>query len=233
MKIREIHRWDVTPKEAIRIQKDLAKEIILRNTFNKIKLIAGCDVAFTKERSFAAVVVLDYSSLKVIEEVAAFSKINFPYVPGLLTFREAPALLPALRKIKNIPDIFLFDGQGIAHPRRMGLATHLGIILNKSTIGCAKSPLWGKYQQPPEIKGYYTLIKDKEEVIGAVLRTKKAVKPVFVSPGNGIDLKTAIKITLSATINYRLPEPTRLAHQLAGNSKLRNHVTSHRLRQPS
>ncbi|MCK4244393.1 MAG: deoxyribonuclease V [Candidatus Omnitrophica bacterium] len=219
MKIREIHRWDVTPKEAIRIQKDLARKITLKNSFAKIKLIAGCDVAFTKEKAYAAVIILEYPSLKIVEEVTTFSKINFPYISGLLTFREAPALLSAIKKLKNVPDIFLFDGQGIAHPRRMGLATHLGIILNKTSIGCAKSPLYGSYRQPPEIKGRYTLIKDKGEVIGAVLRSKKAVKPVFVSPGNGIDLKTAIKITLSTTLNYRLPEPTRLAHHLASDSK--------------
>lgn len=219
MQIRNLHSWDVTPKEARRIQKDLAKKIILENNFDKISLIAGCDVAFSKERSFAGIVILKYPDLEVVEEVTNSSPINFPYIPGLLTFREAPALLSAIEKLKKIPDIFFFDGQGIAHPGRMGLATHLGIILNKPTIGCAKSLLCGKYQQPAEIKGNYSFIKDKGEIVGCALRTKNRVKPIFISSGNRIDLKTAINLTLSVTLNYRIPEPTRFAHQLAEKSK--------------
>lgn len=147
-------------------------------------------------------------------------KTTFPYLPGLLTFREGPLILRIWEKIENKPDIIIFDGQGIAHPRRMELATHLGILLNKPSIGCAKTHLYGEYDNPPDIKGKYKYIKENNEVIGAVLRTKNGVKPVFVSPGNLINLDLSIEIILKCMKNYRLPEPLRLAH--LSSNQLRN-----------
>ena len=148
-------------------------------------------------------------------------KLTFPYIPGLLSFREAPACIAAVEKLKVEPDVFVIDGQGIAHPRRLGLATHLGLFFDKPTIGCAKSRLTGYFENPPLEKGAYSLLKDKDEVIGAVVRTRTNVKPVFISVGNKCRLDDAIKITLDCTTKYRLPEPTRLAHQLVSKLKLK------------
>lgn len=157
---------------------------------------------------------MGFPRLEILEKKFFVSQVVFPYIPGLLSFREAPLLLGALAKIKREPDIILFDGQGIAHPRRMGIATHLGLFLEKPTIGCAKSLLVGKYLHPGGRKGSYSLLEDKGEVIGAAVRTRKEKKPVFVSPGDGIDLMTSIEIVLRCTGRYRLPEPLRQAHLL-------------------
>ena len=148
-------------------------------------------------------------------------KLNTPYIPGLLSFREAPACLEAVEKLSHNPDMFIVDGQGIAHPRRLGLAAHLGVIFAKATIGCAKSRLCGQFVEPGIEKGSYSYLTDRDEKIGAVLRTRKNVKPVFVSVGNKYLLKDAINITLACAVKYRLPEPTRLAHQLVGKLKLK------------
>lgn len=158
---------------------------------------------------------MGFPRLEILEKKFFVSQVVFPYIPGLLSFREAPPLLGALAKIRREPDIILFDGQGTAHPRRMGIATHLGLFLEKPTIGCAKSLLVGKYLPPGGEKGSYSLLEDKGEVIGAVVRTRKEKKPVFVSPGDGIDLMTSIEIVLRCTGRYRLPEPLRQAHLFA------------------
>lgn len=221
---RNLHPWNVTLKEAIEIQNRLRREITLRRNFKEIKLIAAADVSTSAEedRIVAAVVVVSFPELKLIEESQDCVLIRFPYRPGFLTFREGPALLSIFSKIKNGPDLILFDGQGIAHPRRMGIATHLGIILDKPTIGCAKSHLYGEFLQPKIEKGSYSLIKDTStgETLGAVLRTRRAVKPIFVSPGYRIDLPSAIKIVLSCSPKYRIPEPLRIAHHLANEKNL-------------
>ena len=158
---------------------------------------------------------------KIVETRQARRKVVFPYIPGLLSFREGPVCIEAVKTLKCEPDVFIIDGQGIAHPRRLGLAAHLGLFFDKPTIGCAKSRLTGNFEEPSLEKGAYSPLKDKQEIVGAVVRTRTNVKPVFVSVGNKCLLKEAIEITLGCTTKYRLPEPTRLAHHLAGKSKLK------------
>lgn len=212
MKYLNLHSWEVSPQEAIKIQKDLKSKISLKKSFSKIDKIAGADVSYYQNKMIAGVIIFEFPNLKIIERQSFVSSINFPYIPGLLTFREGPSLLAAFKKIKNEPDIILFDGQGIAHPRRMGIATHLGLFLGKPAIGCAKSRLSGKYTSVGEEKGDCTLLKDGKEILGAVLRTRKRVKPIFVSPGHKIDLSNSIEIILKCMVKYRLPLPVREAH---------------------
>jgi len=218
------HSWNVSPQEASKLQEELRKRIILKKDFSKIKKIAGADISFSKgsNRTYTAVIVFSFPELKILEEEYTIGSLSFPYIPGLLTFREGPLLVEAFKKIKIEPDVIIFDGQGIAHPKRLGLATHMGILLDKPTIGCAKSKLIGTYQEPEKGKGFYSLLKDSGEVIGAVLRTKEDVSPVFVSPGHKIDLKSAIEIVLKCLRGYRLPEPTRQAHILVNKLRMEN-----------
>ena len=212
MKYRNLHSWEVNPREAIQFQKELKKKISLKKSFNNIKIVAGADVSYYKNNMIAGIVILKFPQLEIIEKKSSVSSVNFPYIPGLLTFREGPSLLEAFKKIKITPDVILFDGQGIAHPRRMGIATHLGLFLDRPTIGCAKSRLSGKYTLVGEKKGDYALLKEGEEVLGAVLRTRKKVKPIFVSPGHKIDLPNSMEIVLKCIVKYRLPLPVREAH---------------------
>lgn len=210
--------WDVSPQEAIKIQSDLLSKIVFCGGPEKVKTIAGVDVGFHDNLAQAAVVVLSYPDLNVIEEQIAELPITFPYVPGLLAFREAPVVLATIEKLKTEPDVFIFDAHGYSHPRRMGLATHLGIILQKPSIGCAKSKLCGNYEEPENEVGKWSPLMDRGETIGAVLRTKKDSPPIFVSVGNLIDLASAIKIILSCCLNNRLPKPTLLAHEKVSSS---------------
>jgi len=220
MRIRKLHSWNVTVKEAKDIQINLSKKINLENRIRKIKYIAGCDVSFDKDTSYAAISIHDYKTLELVEEQSAKDKIKFPYIPGFLSFREGPVLLKALSKVKKIPDIFIFDGQGIAHPLNMGIATHMGILLNKPTIGCAKSLLCGDYKEPDSKFGSFSKIKYKDgKTIGVALRTKDGIRPVYISCGYKINLKAAIYIILSCTDKYRLPEPSRCAHNLTQRLK--------------
>jgi deoxyribonuclease V len=212
LKYLNLHSWEVSPQEAIKIQKDLKSNISLKKSFNKIDKIAGVDVSYYQNKMIAGVIIFKFPNLKIIERQSFVASINFPYIPGLLTFREGPSILSAFKKIKNEPDIILFDGQGIAHPRRMGIATHLGLFLDRPTIGCAKSRLSGKYISVGEQKGDYTPLKEGEEVLGVVLRTRKGVKPIFLSPGHKIDLPDSIEIVLKCIVKYRLPLPVREAH---------------------
>ena len=212
MKYLNLHSWEVSPQEAIKIQKDLKSNISLKKSFSKIDKIAGADVSYYKNKMIAGVIIFEFPNLKTIERQSFISPVNFPYIPGLLTFREGPSLLSAFKKVKNEPDIILFDGQGIAHPRRMGIATHLGLFLDKPTIGCAKSRLSGEYTSIGDEKGDYVLLKEDKEILGVVLRTRKRVKPIFVSPGHKIDLPNSIEITLKCTGKYRVPIPVRDAH---------------------
>ena len=244
MQIKNLHNWNLSYPQAIELQKRLACEVQFTSIEQPLKLIAGLDCALSKDgqQIFAAVVVLRTPSeekglwgpleppdFELIETATAQQKLDFPYIPGLLSFRESPVCIAAVEKLKNEPDVFIIDGQGIAHPRRLGLAAHLGLFFDKPTIGCAKSRLTGQFQEPPLEKGAYTLLKDKKgvkrdtqyETIGAVVRTRTNVKPVFVSVGNKCLLKDAIEITLACITKYRLPEPTRLAHQLVGKLKLK------------
>lgn len=220
MKITQRHSWQVTTNEARAIQVALASEVSRTSTVTTSRFIAGVDISVNRfsKTGTGAVVVLSYPSLQVVEAQVVTDRITFPYVPGLLSFREAPLILAAFEKIKIKPDIVMVDGQGIAHPRRFGIASHLGLILGIPTIGCAKSRLCGEHEIPGTQAGSYAELKDNGEVIGAVLRTRENVKPLYISVGHMIDLPAAIKWVLACCRGYRLPEPTRLAHQAAGGN---------------
>jgi deoxyribonuclease V len=223
MKTKKLHSWNLSYAQARDCQKSLASKVQFISLKKPPKLIAGIDCAFSKDgkRIIAAVVVLKLPDFVPVETTTAVQKVSFPYIPGLLSFREAPVCIAAVEELKTGPDIFIIDGQGIAHPRRLGLASHLGLFFDKPTVGCAKSRLTGTFEEPSLEKGAYSPLKDKEEVIGAVVRTRANVKPVFVSVGNKCLLKDAVKITLGCTTKYRLPEPTRLAHQLVSKLRLK------------
>ncbi|MBP1706563.1 MAG: Deoxyribonuclease [Chloroflexi bacterium] len=214
MRVGKLHDWTVSTSEAIQIQKNLATLIEPSCATLNPRLIAGLDVAITdKNQAKAAVVVLKYPELKLIETAVVEGRVTFPYIPGLLSFREVPLTLQACEKIQLQPDLVFVDGQGIAHPRRMGLASHLGLFLDIPTIGCAKSYLYGDYQPPPKAAASYSYITGSlGEKIGAVVRTKSDVKPLFVSVGHKIDLSSAIHWVLQCCRAHRLPEPTRIAH---------------------
>lgn len=211
--MRHLHKWNLSYHEAIELQKQLARRVIRKPLRKKPKLIAGIDCALTKDKQkiTGCVVVLSYPALELLEIKSAARKLAMPYIPGLLSFREAPVCLEAAEKLKLNPDLYLVDGQGIAHPRRLGLAAHLGLILNKPTIGCAKSRLIGEYEEPQLKRGCFSLLKDDNETIGAVVRTRTNVKPLFISVGNKCTLDDAIQWTLNCSPKYRLPQPTRLA----------------------
>jgi len=221
MLVTSLHNWDMSYKQAAELQKQLASRVHLTALKRRPKIIAGLDCALSKDiqRIFAAAVVLKLPNFELVETVAAWRKLTFPYIPGLLSFREAPVCIAAVEKLKTKPDVFLIDGQGIAHPRRLGLAAHLGLFFDKPTIGCAKSRLIGTFDEPPLQKGSYTPLMHHEQIIGAVLRTRTNVKPLFISVGNKCILDDAISITLACTTKYRLPEPTRLAHQFVARAK--------------
>ncbi len=223
MQIKKLHNWNVSYLEAAALQKQLASKVRFEPLEKSPKLIAGLDCALSKDgkKIIACAVVVKLSGLELIETKTATQKVSFPYIPGLLSFREAPVCIAAVEKLKSEPDLFLIDGQGIAHPRRLGLASHLGLFFDKPTIGCAKSRLTGSFEDPSLQKGSHSQLKDKDEVIGAVVRTRTNVKPVFVSVGNRCTLNDAIKTTLACTTKYRLPEPTRLAHQLVSKLRLK------------
>jgi deoxyribonuclease V len=209
------HPWDLSPREAIALQRDLAARVERRDRLDTVHLVAGIDVSVRGDRSRAAVVVMRLPELDVVEEVLAERPVTFPYVPGLLSFREAPVILDALARLESTPQVLLCDGQGIAHPRRLGIASHLGVVLNHPTIGCAKSRLTGTYSDPAPERGSYTWLYAHDDVIGAVLRTRSRVKPVFVSIGHRVTLETAIDLVLRCGAGYRLPEPTRRADRAA------------------
>ena len=222
MKIKNFHRWDVTPKEAIEIQRKLRKRISFSSSPDKIHLVAGMDAAFSKKGNLihGAVSIFSFPDMELIEVRTATLLLKFSYIPGLLSFREGPVLLECFGKIKSSPDVILFDGQGLMHPRRMGIAAHLGILLDKPTVGCAKSYLYGEFRLPANSKGAFEYVRDKnKEIIGACLRTRTDVKPVFVSIGNKISLSKAIDIILQCVTRYRIPEPLRYAHRLAEKVK--------------
>ncbi len=216
-----IHPWDVSTKRAIAIQKELADRVQRRSSGRRIRHVAGADMAFTpdKEHCVSGVVLWDAAGRCVIEQHTARRPVRFPYVPGLLSFREAPAVLAAIRKLSITPDAFIFDGQGLAHPRRFGLACHVGLLINMPSVGCAKSRLVGTHEEPGWSKGSVTPLLDGEEQIGAVVRTRDGVRPVYVSVGHRMDLHAATDLVLSCCTRYRLPEPTRLADQLVSRAR--------------
>lgn len=223
MKFRQLHNWNVTVEQAKTIQLELQGKIRLQKLVSPVRFMAGCDVSYSKkvELCFAAVTVFKLPELTIIEQVQSLGTINFPYVPGYLTFREAPVLLKAFEKLENVPELVLFDGQGIAHPRQMGLAAHLGLILNLPSIGCAKSMLIGNFEQPEDIQGSWTKLIHHEKVIGAVVKTRDRVKPLFVSPGFKITIDQAIEWVLRACTKYRIPEPIRTSHIAVNQLRLK------------
>ncbi len=214
--------WNVSPAEGIEIQKRL-RTLVRRSWDGRaIELVAGADVHFpAKGTARAAVVILAFPGFEIVDSSVFEGSCAFPYVPGLLSFREIPALLDAWRGLRRIPDCILCDGQGIAHPRGLGLASHLGLVLGIPTIGCAKSPLFGRFEEPGPNRGNEAPIADpKGGTIGSVLRTRDRTKPVYVSVGHLVSLRKAVSIVLSCTGRYRIPEPLRVAHHLAGTSRI-------------
>jgi len=220
MKISQRPTWPQTLEEAITIQENLCEQVITQDGFPEpIRYVAGVDMGFTADGTIsrAAVAVLNFPDLQVVETALAYRPTSFPYIPGFLSFREIPAVLDALEKIQTAPDVILCDGQGIAHPRRFGIASHLGVILDMPTIGVAKSLLIGKHEELPDTRGSWQPLINQGETIGAVLRTRTGVKPLYISSGHKISLSTAIDYVLRCTPKYRLPETTRVADKLASD----------------
>ncbi len=212
-------RWDLTPAEAIALQVDLAGRVRCVDDFPAPRLIAGVDVSTTRDSDdgFAAIVVLAWPDLTIVEVAESRMRLPMPYIPGLLSFREVPLALDAYSRLKAIPDLLIVDGQGRAHPRRFGVACHLGVLLDKPTIGCAKSILVGKHEPLPPERGNTAPLIHRDEVVGYAVRTKNKVNPVFVSCGHRVSPETAVRWVLDCARGYRLPEPTRQAH-LASNA---------------
>jgi deoxyribonuclease V len=224
------HRWSVTPRQASAIQRRLASRVRQVPLAQAPRLVAGLDAAFSRDgrRCLAAAVVWDMREETVVEQHIAVRPLTFPYVPGLLSFREGPAVLAALRKLRTAPDVLIHDGHGLAHPRRFGIACHIGVILDRPTIGCAKSRLIGTHRPPELRRGAAAPLIDDGAVIGSVLRTQDGINPVFVSVGHLIDLAGARRVVLACAVRYRLPEPTRLADQLVGAAKRLQATDEHR-----
>ncbi len=214
MKLKQLHNWNVTIHEAKAIQLELEEKIQLQKLNSPVKLVAGADVSYSKkvEMCFAAVSIFKFPEMEIMEQSQTIGPINFPYVPGYLTFREAPILLNAFEKLERTPDLVLFDGQGIAHPRHLGLAAHLGLILDLPSVGCAKSLLVGDFEEPEDIQGSWSELIYQDRVIGAVVRTRDRVKPLFISPGFKITMDETIEWVLRACTKYRIPEPIRSSH---------------------
>jgi deoxyribonuclease V len=213
--MKPLHPWKVSEKEAIRIQETLRDRIILKNTLLKVRTIGGGDVAYSKNENhlFGAIVILSFPEMEILDIATTDGKIPFPYIPSLLSFREGPILIKTFKKLKMKPDVMIFDGQGIAHPKGMGLASHMGLWFDLPSIGCAKTPLLDEFISPGPSRGSFEWIRKKREKVGVVLRTKEKVKPLFVSPGHRIDLLTCIQLILESCRGFRFPEPLRKAHQ--------------------
>ncbi len=213
-----LHSWDLTPREAVAVQRRLARRVRLRPLPARIATIAGADVAFSGRtgRFSAAVVVMSFPGLAVLERVTAAGTTRWPYLPGLFSFRELPPLLEAFARLSLCPDVLLFDGQGIAHPRRCGLASHAGLLLGVPSVGCAKSRLVGEYREPGSRRGARARLVDRGETVGAVVRTREGVRPLYVSPGHLADLASAVALVLATARRFRIPEPLREAHRAAG-----------------
>lgn len=216
------HSWDLTPGEAIEVQKRLRNLVRIEPLSREVHTIAGADISFNKfsETVYAGIVVLSLPDLQIIESAGVRSVTKFPYVPGLLSFRETPSVLEAWEKLKTKPDVLMLDGQGIAHPRRFGIACHVGLLLDLPTIGCAKSILVGKHGELGHESGSRSPLVDRGEQVGVALRTKDRVSPVYVSPGHLIDLDSAVGLVLRSTGKYRQPEPTRQAHLLVNQLRV-------------
>ena len=217
MKVSKLHDLNLSPSGASRLQRELVPKVVAGPALDLtgVSHVAGADVSTEGDRAYATVVVLDFPSLSPVEVQGFEAKLTFPYVPGLLSFREIPAVAGALEKIKTPVDAVIFDAHGLAHPRRMGLASHLGLFLDVPSVGCAKNRLVGTYEGPGQEKGSATDLVHGGEVVGKVLRTRSGVSPVYVSVGNHIDLNSAVELVLACSPKYRLPETTRQAHNAA------------------
>jgi len=212
MKARQLHPWDVAPAEARRMQTELRKQLVLDDRLSELRCIAGADVAIDDRGVVVAgVIVYRFPEMQELERASATLRVSFPYVPGLLSFRETPGLLKAFARLRAAPDLIFCDAQGYAHPRRFGLACHLGLLLDRPTVGCAKSRLIGTHREPGTRRGAWTPLEDAGEVIGAVLRTRPGVRPIYVSQGYRVSLARAIELTLAVCDGYRIPRPTREA----------------------
>lgn len=222
MRIEPLHPWDIPPKEAIALQRELAGRVVIRPLARRPAIVAGADIALDGRRGegIAAVIAYSYPDLEELERVTARGRLSYPYIPGLLSFREAPILLEAFAKLDLTPDVAIFDGQGIAHPRGLGLASHMGLWLRIPTVGCAKSRLVGEHAEPGRRRGSSSELRHSaggsEGVIGACLRTRDGVRPIFVSPGHLIDLESSIEVVLGCHDGTRIPKPTREADRLVG-----------------
>ncbi len=226
MEINQLHPWQVSTREAARIQADLREKVLLQSesNFESIQTIAAADVSSHKSENilYAAVVIMQFSPLKFINCYWEIAPARFPYVPGYLSFREAPIIVEIFKKISHPPDVLLCDGQGIAHPRGLGLASHLGLFLDLPTIGCAKSVLVGNYEEPGPSRGDQSPLIYQGRQVGVALRTRSHVKPVFISCGHKIGLSEAIRIILHVSPRYRIPEPLRIAHQMVNEIRVKN-----------
>jgi deoxyribonuclease V len=220
MRVKPIHSWDITKDDAVPLQKQLSQQTQLIPLEKNPKIIAGTDISFQSDIAYAGAVLFKLPDLKPIAHFIYEGKVSFPYIPGLLSFREASILLELFKLVKPAPDLVFLDGHGLAHPRKLGLASHIGLFLQKPTVGCAKSRLYGSFEDPPTEKGDYSkLLNSVGEPIGAVVRSKERCKPIFVSPGHLIDLNDSITWTLRCVTKYRIPEPTRLAHNFVTDYK--------------
>jgi deoxyribonuclease V len=217
MRVEEHHGFDLSPAEARRLQGELASRVMTGPALDlgRVRYVAGADVSTEGKWAYATVAVLDFPGLSVVEVEGFEAPLEFPYVPGLLAFREIPSVIGALRKVETAVDAVILDAQGLAHPRRMGLASHIGLFLDVPTVGCAKSLLVGEHGEPGLKKGSVAELVHRGEVVGRVVRTRERVSPVYVSVGNGIDLSSATALVLACCTRYRLPEPTRQAHNAA------------------
>lgn len=217
MKVEGLHGFDLSPPEARRLQEELASRVVAGPALDLsgVRHVAGADVSTQGNLAYATVVVLEFPGLSLVEVQGYEAPLRFPYVPGLLSFRELPSVVGALEKVETAVDALILDAQGLAHPRRMGLASHLGVFLDVPTVGCAKSRLVGSFEEPGKKKGSATDLVHRGEVVGRVLRTREAVSPVYVSVGNRIDLESSVALVLACCTRYRLPETTRQAHNAA------------------
>jgi deoxyribonuclease V len=217
MKVSGLHRFDLSPSEARRLQQELSSRVVTGPALDlaSVRYVAGADVSTQGDMAYATVVVLDFPGLSLVEAKGYEAPLRFPYVPGLLSFRELPSVVGALERVETGVDALVLDAQGLAHPRRMGLASHLGIFLDVPSVGCAKSLLVGSFEEPGREKGSATDLVHRGEVVGKVLRTRDGVSPVYVSVGNGIDLESSVELVLACCTKYRLPETTRQAHNAA------------------
>lgn len=216
MDYKKLHRWNVSPSEAVRLQSELRGRIVLEPLRGRVRFVAGADLSFElySDIVYAGFVVIDLKNFETVATSTAVATATMPYIPGLLTFREGPALLKAWRRLTVEPDVVVFDGQGIAHPRRMGVAAHMGLFLERPTIGCGKTKLCGTFGELGPRAGDSSSLIYKGETVGVALRTKDRTNPVFISPGHLIDVEDSVRVILASCHGYRIPEPTRRAHLL-------------------